>query len=577
MRTLGRLIAIILKQWRRLILTSLLSTATVLSNVGLMATSTFVIARAAMAPDLADLQVAIVGVRFFGLVRGILRYLERIVAHDVNFRLIARLRAWFFEKVEPLAPASLVSLDGADLHSRVINDLESLENLYIRAISPPLSAILVSILVSLAIGIWSTPLALTTAISVLIVCFVVPWVTILQARTAGALTVIETSRLSIRMKEIIQGSLEILAFGRQRHHLRSLTSTSSKLGKSQLSLSRAEATQKSIVGLVLNVTIGLIVVIGAKSILAGNLQPLLLPVTVLSVVASYEAVQDLPLAFQRLEENITVGNRLFEIVDSQPVVVDSPYSIPWPDDNTNIIVNDLTFSYQPHAPSVLHNINFELTKGTKLGIVGPSGSGKTTLTHLLLRFWDVPPGTIYIGGNDIRHLSQDDARKHIGLLSQRPFIFNTTIIDNLLFAKPDSTSESIHTVLALAALDDFINDLPFGLETRVGDHGFSLSGGERQRLAIARVFLKDPSILILDEPTANLDAEVEDRVLSSIDQLMKRRTTIHISHRLRSVAGSDEIIVLVQGRIVERGSHSDLMRTDGWYREMWELEETIAN
>ncbi len=235
----------------------------------------------------------------------------------------------------------------------------------------------------------------------------------------------------------------------------------------------------------------------------------------------------------------------------------------------------MTFRYNPDDPPALRDVSFDLPDGGKLAVVGPSGAGKSTLVNLLLRFWDYEEGHIYLGGHELRAYHQDDVRRLIGVISQSTYLFNGTVRDNLLLAKPDATEEELVAAAQRAQIHDFIMSLPEGYDTWIGEQGLRLSGGQRQRLAIARALLKDPPILILDEATANLDPLVEREIMASVFELMADRTLLIITHRLVGLDAVDEIIVLSHGRIVERGREEELLARDGFYRRMWELQHQV--
>ena len=232
----------------------------------------------------------------------------------------------------------------------------------------------------------------------------------------------------------------------------------------------------------------------------------------------------------------------------------------------------MTFRYEPEGSPVLQNIALTLEPGKRVAVVGPSGAGKSTLADLALRFWDPTSGRVTLGGHDLRDLAQDGARALVGTVSQDTHVFTGTLRDNLLVASPQATDKDLHGALARARLSDLIEHLPDGLGTHLGEQGLRLSGGERQRLSIARAFLKDAPILVLDEPTANLDPETEVGVLDAAYDLMRERATLVITHRLVRMEEMDEILVLDAGRIVERGTHEELVEHRGLYFELLEIQ-----
>jgi ABC-type multidrug transport system fused ATPase/permease subunit len=292
------------------------------------------------------------------------------------------------------------------------------------------------------------------------------------------------------------------------------------------------------------------------------------------VISSFEAVLPLPQAFQTLENSLEAARRLFEIVDTEPAVVD-PASPALPPDQYSLRVEELGFSYEADQSPALDGVTFDLPQAGWLAVVGPSGAGKSTLVHLLLRFWDYGQGRILLAGRELRQIGQEELRRLIAVVSQHTHLFNGTVRANLLLARPEATEAEMVQAAQQAQIHDFVQSLPEGYDTWIGEQGLRLSSGQRQRLAIARALLKNAPILILDEPTANLDPLTEQALMASIRALAAGRTTLIITHRLVGLEDADEILVLRAGRVVERGQHHDLMQMGGLYRRMWDLQNQV--
>jgi ABC-type multidrug transport system fused ATPase/permease subunit len=308
---------------------------------------------------------------------------------------------------------------------------------------------------------------------------------------------------------------------------------------------------------------------------AGHIQGVMLGTFALMTFASFEAVTPLPLAAQMWNASREAAKRLFEIVDAQPMVTDRAGSEQSSVTSSHLQITDLTFSYPNTSTPALQRVTLTLQPGASLAIVGPSGAGKSTIANLLLRFWEYETGEISLGGESLQWLNQDEVRKRFALVSQNSYFFNASIRENLRLARPKVTQEEIEAAARAAHIHDFIMSLPKGYDTLIGEAGLRLSGGERQRLAIARALLKNAPILILDEPTANLDPLTEQQVLDTLFAVMKQKTSLLITHRLIGLENMDEIVVLDHGRIVERGSHADLLQRNGLYRRMWELQNKM--
>jgi ATP-binding cassette subfamily C protein CydC len=297
----------------------------------------------------------------------------------------------------------------------------------------------------------------------------------------------------------------------------------------------------------------------------------------LLALASFEAVQPLGQALQFLGRSVAAGERLHAIIDTPPPVTDPavPHALPAMSRAPELTFEHVTFAYDEAEGSALEDISFMVRPGSCVALVGPSGAGKSTIARLALRFWDPQAGTIRLNGQDTHEVAQDDLRRAIGMVAQDTYIFNDTIKRNLLLAKPNATDDEIERALEQAQLAEFVRGLPDGLKTWVGEQGLRLSGGERQRLAIARALLKDAPLLILDEATANLDTLTERALVEALETLMQRRTTLVITHRLVAMERMDEILVLDGGRIVERGTHGELLAHAGLYRRLYEIQNTM--
>jgi thiol reductant ABC exporter CydC subunit len=552
-------------------LSILMGLATIASGIGLMATSAFIIARAALHPSIADLQVAIVGVRFFGIARGVFRYLERYVSHHVTFRLLARLRVWFYRALEPLAPARLMDYKSGDLLSRSVADIETLEHFYVRVIAPPLIAALVGALMAAWLASYNLWLALTLLACLAAAGLGVPLLTHELSRGLGRDMVAVRGELHAALVDGVQGAADLLAFGQEGRYQARVGGLNRELVDLQGRSARIGGLHAALTGLSMNLTTLAMLLVAIPLVGGGRLDGVYLALLVLAAIASFEAIVPLPLAVQYLENCLEAGRRLFEIVDARPVVHDPPSPAPPPDDYS-LLVESLSFRYQPDEPPALDGVSLSLPPGGCLAVVGPSGAGKSTLVNLLLRFWEYETGRIVLGGRELRDYHPESLHRMIGVVAQDTHLFNATLRDNLLVARPDAASSDLAQAIRQAQLQDFVQALPHGYDTWLGEGGLRLSGGERQRVAIARALLKDAPLLILDEATANLDTLTEHEIMEAIRRLMAGRSTLIVTHRLVGLETVDEILVLQGGRVVERGRHCELVQTGKIYRHMWELQ-----
>ncbi len=567
-----RLLSFLKGSWGLVALSVLLSTLTIGASVALIGTSSWLISTAALHPSVADLGVAVVGVRFFGISRGVFRYLERLVSHNVTFQLLARLRVWFYEKLEPLAPARLMEFRSGDLLARVIGDVETLENFYVRVISPSLTAILVGIAVALFFAFFYPPIAVVLAGFFLVLGLILPLLAQSTGRNPGRRMISQRADMQAQVVDGIQGIADILAFGRGRDRGRQISQTGSSYGSTQKQMARISGVYSALNTLLTNLGLWLVLVLVIPQVTAGNINGVMIGTFALMTLASFEAVNPLPLAAQMWNASREAARRLFEVVDVEPAVKDDIRYSKVDNRLSNIEFSNISFAYPTQTNPALRKVTFSVPQGKAVAIVGPSGAGKSTIANLLLRFWDYEAGGIRLGGNQLKDLDSDEVRKQIALVSQNSYFFNTSIRENLRLARRSASPDEMEAAAQAAHIHEFVMKLPQGYDTLIGEQGLRLSGGERQRLAIARALLKNAPVLIFDEPTANLDALTERQVLDTLFETMRGRTCLLITHRLLGLENMGEILVMDKGTIVQRGSHSELLSQPGLYRRLFELQ-----
>lgn len=574
---LPRLLSFLNGNWRLVALSVLLGAGTIGASVALMGTSAWLISTAAVAASVADLGVAVVGTRFFGIARGLLRYAERLVSHDVTFRLLSRLRVWFYEKLEPLAPARLMEFRAGDLLARIVGDVETLEHFYVRVVSPPLTAVLVGLFTSIFLASFYPALAPVFLTFFLALGLLLPLLAQTLSRRPAARTVRLRADLHTRLVDGIQGMADLLAYGRGAERLKQIAAAGDDYGEAQRRMARVTGLHSGLSTLLTNLGMWTVLYLCIPLVNSGELAGPMLSSLALLTFAAFEAVTPLPLAAQMWNSAREAARRLFEVVDTEPVISEqsSVTSEQLPVANYQLQITDLTFAYPNAATPALDRVTFNLQPGASVAIVGPSGAGKSTLANLLLRFWEYDSGEIRLDGESLHGLDPDEVRARIGLVSQNAYFFNASVRENLRFARRKVTQEEIEAAARSAQIHDFILRLPKGYDTFIGEQGLRLSGGERQRLAIARALIKDAPILILDEPTANLDPLTEKQALETLFGLMKRKTSLLITHRLAGLENVDEILVMDRGRIVERGTHAELLARAGLYRRLWDLQNRI--
>ena len=524
------------------------------SNVALMAVSAYLVTRAALATNVAEIALAVTAVRVLAIGRAAFRYLERYVTHVATLRILTDLRVWFYASIEPLAPARLTDRRRGDLLARVVADVETLEDLYVRIVVPPIVAALVSAFACLLLGLFDPRLGIVLLAFLVVTGIVLPLITRQLSRDAADTIVGQRAELHAAIVDEIEGIAELAAFDQAATHRTSLLT----LGDGVDRLGERLAVVRGLgIGLAALLTglCGIVVLAVAVPLVAdGQIDGVYLALLPLAAVAAFEAVQPLSTALQLLDTSRAAGARLFELVDAPPPVVDpvdpkpAPPSTPPP----ALWIEGLRFAYEPGRRTILDGVSLVIPAGSSLAIVGPSGSGKSTIVNLLLRFWDYDEGQIRIGGIELHELRGDDVRALLGVVPQRVDLFDASIRDNLALADPDLTDEQLEAACRQAQLLDFVTGLPAGFDTRIGEDGVRLSGGERRRLAIARVLIRNAPILVLDEPTADLDTVTEQRLIESLRPFVSGRTTLLISHRPALADLADRAIFLERGRIRSR-------------------------
>jgi thiol reductant ABC exporter CydC subunit len=571
-----RLLGLAWPERRRASVAVSLQVLTIASGVGLMGTSAWLLSKAALHPSIAALQVAIVGVRGFGISRAAFRYLERLSSHDVTLRLLARLRMTLFRALVPLAPARLLAHRGGDLLGRVIEDVSTLESLYVRVLGPSLAAVVVVALVALLLGSFSGGLALAAVLGLATGGVLAPRLSSRLGETPGRRLVALRGELSARLVDGARGTADLLAFGREGDHASAMAALGHEAAAQQARLARAAALGSSLAVLAADLTTVAVLVLGIRAIQAGCLDGVQLATLALLTLASFEAVAPLPVAWHGLGAMREASRRLFDLADSPPAVAERGHASPAPVAGAPLVdVRDLRFTYPGEPRPALDGVSLRLEPGRRIAIVGPSGSGKSTLVHLLLRFWEAPPGAILLEGHDLREWPSDDARARVAFGAQRAHIFTGTLRENLRLARPEAPDAELRAVLRSVRLDALVERLPEGLDAWVGEEGQRLSGGERQRLALARALLRPAPLLLLDEPTAHLDALTERDVIAEIVRAGEGRATLLVTHRLVSLDAFDEVVVLDRGRVVEQGRAAQLLARGGTLARLAALQRSV--
>ena len=545
----------------------------VASAVGLLALSGWFISAAAYAGlTVASAQLFNffhpgIGVRMFAIGRTLARYAERIVSHDATFRILQSLRSWFYIHLEPLAPSRLMMFRSGDLLNRIVADIDALDNLYLRVLSPSTVALVTSMLVVAFLWIFDPCIALSTGLYLAVAGFGVSAVALQLGEPCGREIAQRTSELRVRTIDTLQGLAELLIFDAYHHQLESVKRSSRALLKSQQRMSHIRGLSLALITLISGLAVLTALYLAVDLVKFNLLNGANLAMIALAILASFEAVLPLPTAYQYLGRTREAGRRLLEIVDMQP-------QITYPDTSValcmqpEVTFENISFRYSENAPWALRDVNMQIPAGHRVAVIGETGSGKSTLIHLLVRFWNPTTGHIRLANDDIRNLSEAELRRSISVVSQQPHMFNTTLRENLKIARPGASDDDLFAALESARLDEFVESLPDGLDTWVGEAASLLSGGQARRVALTRAILHDAPLWVLDEPTEGLDTITERKLMQALERKTKNRTLLLITHRLVDLHWMDHIVMLEKGRVAAQGTHAQLLETNRRYAEL---------
>jgi len=573
-RTFFRLLGFLGPYRFRVALAVLLGVATVAGNVGLLSTAAYVISAAALVSYISLLTIPIYLVRFFSVSRAFSRYFERLVSHDVTFRLLGGVRSWFYARLVPLAPAFLEGYRSGDLLSRLVDDVEELDNLYLRAVSPFLVAAVVSGLSFATLYLFGPALALAVLAFLAVAGVGVPLLVWVLSRGHGRRQLQLRSELYSRIVDGTQGVQDLLAFGREEEQRQEIEALNRKLGRIERRQALIAGLQGSLGDLLTNLAMLTVLVLAIPLVATGEVRGVYLAFLALVALGVFEAATPLGTAFRTIGRTIAAGERLFEVSNSEPVIRNPKSPLPVPEDFT-LQLDNVSFRYGEDESFSLEDVSLALEPGRKVAVVGPSGSGKSTLAALILRLREPQRGEILLGGRNLADYADGDVRRLASVVPQRTHVFNDTLRNNLLLASPQAGDGALELALEWARISGFVESLPEGLNTYVGEQGTRLSGGERQRLAVARALLKDAPLLVLDEPTANLDTVTERELLASVWEAARDRAVLLITHRLVGMDKIDEILVLDAGRVLERGTHEQLRAAGGLYSRMLKTQREL--
>ncbi|QYX78878.1 thiol reductant ABC exporter subunit CydD [Streptomyces akebiae] len=556
----------------RLALALLLGSLALGSAVGLMATSGWLISRASQQPPVLYLMVAVTATRAFGIGRAVFRYTERLVSHDAVLRMLADTRVAVYRRLERLAPAGLRTIRRGDLLSRLVADVDALQDYWVRWLLPAGAAVTVSA-ASVGFTAWLLPEAgAVLAVGLLAAGAGVPLLTGAVARRAEYRLAPARGVLATHVADLLTGTAELAVAGALPARKAEARRADQVLTRIASRAATATALGDGLTALVSGLTVATTALFGAQAVVDGRLSGVAMAVVVLTPLAAFEAVLGMPLAVQFRQRVRRSAERVYEVLDTPDPVREPAEPAEAPVSPFPLRLEGLGARYAGQNRNALTALDLTLDEGRRIAVVGVSGAGKTTLAQVLLRFLDAREGTYALGGVDAYTLDGDAVRRLVGLCAQDAHLFDSSVRENLLLARKDADEGELRDALARARLLDWADELPDGLDTLIGEHGARLSGGQRQRLALARALLADFPVLVLDEPAEHLDLPTADALTADLLAATEGRTTLLITHRLAGLDAVDEVVVLAEGRVAQRGTYAELALVDGPLREMVERE-----
>ncbi|MFE0762471.1 thiol reductant ABC exporter subunit CydC [Streptomyces smyrnaeus] len=546
----ARLLGHLLPHWRRLLPAALAAAGSELASAALMATAAWLITRAAQQPPITAVSLAIVAVRALALGRGALRYSDRLLGHDGVLRAVAHFRARVYEALVPLAPAGSPAFRSGDLLTRLLDDVDAAQDLVLRVLFPLASAAAVAAATTGVTAALLPQAGLLQGVLLVVAGLLVPFLVLTVSRQAGRAHKAARAELADLTLDLTQGAADLAAYGAghaaatRAHHAAGRIATLERRGALTTSLAGA-----AVLLLQGAATLG-VTWLALRAHAAGTLPAVHITVLAVLALVSFEALAALPAAARRYADIRARAGRLAGLFDTPPPVTEpaAPAQLP-ADGQLGVDITGLRVRHHPGGPPVLDGVTLRLLPGRRTVLLGASGSGKSTLIAALMRFVDYEAGSARVAGRELREAAGTDVRQVITGMTQDAHVFHTTIRANLLLARPDAGDTDLREAARRARLLEWIESLPDGWETVLGEDGAAMSGGQRRRLLLARALLADPPVLVLDEPTEGLDPHTASAVLSDLLDATRGRTTLLVTHEQAGLSAADRIVTLDDGRI----------------------------
>ncbi|MDY0848483.1 cysteine/glutathione ABC transporter ATP-binding protein/permease CydC [Klebsiella aerogenes] len=543
-----------------------LAIVTLLASIGLLTLSGWFLSASAVVGVAGiysfNYMLPAAGVRGAAIIRTAGRYFERLVSHDATFRVLQHLRVATFSKLLPLSPAGLARFRQGELLNRIVADVDTLDHLYLRVISPLVGALVVILVVTIGLSVLDVTLALTLGGIMLATLLLLPPLFYRAGKPTGEQITQLRGQYRQQLTSWLQGQAELMLFNASDRYRKQMEKTEQRWQEAQRRQAELTALSQALMLLIGGIAVIAMLWMASDGV-GGNSQPgALIALFVFCALAAFEALAPVTGAFQHLGQVIASARRITQITEQQPEVTFSqqaPQSI----SRVALTLDEVTFRYPQQSTPALNDISLQVAAGEHIAILGRTGCGKSTLLQLLTRAWDPASGQIQLNGQPLSELSETTLRQAMSVVPQRVHLFSATLRDNLLLAAPQASDGELSDTLKRVGLDKLLED--GGLNSWLGEGGRQLSGGELRRLAIARALLHNAPLMLLDEPTEGLDATTESQILDLLSEVMRDKTVLMVTHRLRGLARFNQIIVMDNGQIIEQGSHAELLAKQGRY------------
>ncbi|ELI8804704.1 heme ABC transporter ATP-binding protein/permease CydC [Klebsiella michiganensis] len=566
MRALWPYLALYKRHKWLLLLGIVLAIVTLLASIGLLTLSGWFLSASAVVGVAGiysfNYMLPAAGVRGAAIIRTAGRYFERLVSHDATFRVLQHLRVFTFSKLLPLSPAGLARFRQGELLNRVVADVDTLDHLYLRIISPLVGALVVILVVTVGLSVLDVTLALTLGGIMLLTLLVMPPLFYRAGKPAGESITRLRGQYRQHLTSWLQGQAELMLFNASDRYRQQMEKTEASWLDAQRRQAELTALSQALMLLIGGIAVIAMLWLASAGV-GGDTQPgALIALFVFCALAAFEALAPVTGAFQHLGQVIASAKRITQITEQEPEVA-FPQGEGQTLDRVSLRLHQVTFSYPQQPSPALDKVSLQIEAGEHIAILGRTGCGKSTLLQLLTRAWDPAEGEILLNNQPLGQFNEATLRRAMSVVPQRVHLFSATLRDNLLLASPGASDARLAQTLERVGLAKLLEDS--GLNSWLGEGGRQLSGGELRRLAIARALLHDAPLMLLDEPTEGLDATTESQILDLLAEVMREKTVLMVTHRLRGLARFNQIIVMDNGKIIEQGSHAELLAEQGRY------------